>query len=86
MSESKFTPWHHASSPPARVGVYERGVISNSRWYSYWDGKFWCMGYHNPRTAYRIRNDGRSLNQGGYWRGLTKKAHDAARASAEVLK
>lgn len=70
MSEENLTPWFPGDVKPVRKGVYQRraGFLGV---YSYWNGRFWCLGDNSPfgaKDSFAISHA--SQAQSKPWRGL----------------
>lgn len=71
--DTEYTCWFPASTPPVRVGVYQRkyplGKMELVR-YSYWDGKRWYVAGNTPSDAeVAYRDDDVAPRQKLSWRG-----------------
>lgn len=72
MSEEKLTPWFPGNVKPVRKGVYQRraGFLGS---YSYWNGRFWCLGDNTPLAAKdSVAISYASEAQSALWRGLAQ--------------
>ena len=64
------TPWFPGSTPPVRVGVYQRRQPGRVvQWYSYWDGKRWSAIALSAQQALEDKTMA-SAEQHWEWRGL----------------
>lgn len=72
MSKQKRTPWFPVSTPPERVGVYERVICDGANVvFQHWNGRWWGQYDINVVGAHAVRSR-RSYHQSGKWRSLAE--------------
>lgn len=76
MIEFLYSQWFNGDINPSRIGVYQRRN-NGFEVYSYWDGKKWCLGANNAKSAFALRCWEAKL-QICDWRGLARDYTDYA--------
>jgi len=66
----KLTNWFSRYVKPVHIGVYQRDSFTGD--YSYWNGKFWCVGFTEIQELGRYPSTQKyaSIEQNAKWRGL----------------
>jgi hypothetical protein len=73
-----YSDWFPREVKPVHIGVYEVRVKANGkivRWFSYWNGLYWCLSASTPESAskFTMTHSDAAEHAGGFeWRGLVK--------------
>ena len=74
--QPRLTGLFPPSINPARRGVYQvEFSVSGAKYFSRWNGRYWCVNRWTPNEAAVLTNKSTTAYQSAFmgWRGLTVK-------------